>query len=178
MSDEDLLKGCLEGKATAQKALYDQNAGKMMSICLRYMRSAEDAQDVLQEAFIKVFKNIDSYKGNGPLGGWIRRIVINTALIHLRRDKKWSFKEEINEVQGLAMETPDALDKMSAEELMKVIEQMPDGYRTVFNLYAIEGYKHKEIAEQLGITESTSKTQYRKARNHIQKLIKELEETI
>ena len=176
MSDEDLVKGCIEGKASAQKALYDTYSGKMMSICLRYMGNVEDAQDVLQEAFIKIFGNMGSFKGEGPLGGWIRRIVINTSLIHLRKDKKWSFKEDITEMNGLAVNSESALEKMSADELMKIINQMPDGYRTVFNLYAIEGFKHKEIAAQMGITESTSKTQYRKARNYIKKLLEETEE--
>lgn len=178
MTDKDLVEGCMMGKAHAQKALYDQYAGPMMSLCLRYTNGKDEAQDILQEGFIKVFKNMSSYSGSGPLGGWIRRIMINTALIHIRKEKKWAYKEDVVEQTHLSAGGPNALDDMTADELMKIINSMPMGYKTVFNLYAIEGYKHKEIAEKLDISENTSKTQYKKARAYIQKLLEEIQEKI
>ena len=158
----------------AQKKLFDLYAPQMMTICNRYANRDDQALDMLQEGFIKVFSNLEKFSGSGSLGGWIRTVMVNNSLTILRKEKKFSFNENI---EGHDEETSsaDAISQMSFQELTKLISSLPSGYRTVFNMYAIEGYSHKEIAGKLEITESTSKTQYRKAKLRLQKLIQENE---
>lgn len=177
MTDQELVQACMRKDPKAQRALYDQFAGKMMGVCLRYAKDQSDAQDVLQEGFIKVFEKLEQYSGKGSLGGWIRMIMINTALIKIRKEKKFSHHEELSDAAEFTQADYGVLDTLAAEEIMKLIQKLPDGYRTVFNLYAIEGYSHKEIGEMLGVSESTSKTQFFKAKNHLKKAITLLEQT-
>jgi RNA polymerase sigma-70 factor (ECF subfamily) len=171
MTEEQIVKGCLKKNPAAQRELYDLFAQKMMGVCVRYANNYEDAEDILQEGFIKVFEKINQFKATGPLGGWIRMIMINTALIHIRKNKKWQFSEDVTEMVYLSNEEHSVLDEMAAEELLELIKTMPPGYKTVFNLFAIEGFSHKEIAEELGVSESTSKTQFLKAKAHLRKQI-------
>jgi len=155
----------MKGERIAQQLLWKAHAGKMYSVCRRYFDREEDAQDALQESFIKVYARLDQWRGQGPLGAWIRRIVVNTSLnlIKSKALQKTSPAESLAE----SAEQPDAdaIGRLGEEELIRLIQSMPTGYRTVFNLFAIEGYSHKEIADTLGVTENTSKTQYLKAKN-------------
>jgi RNA polymerase sigma factor (sigma-70 family) len=171
MTDEQLVQGCLKGDAIAQKALYQQFARKMMSICMRYAKDREQAQDMLQDGFVKVFQKMDHYRGEGPLGGWIARTVVNTALDHIRRNKPYDHSVDLTEAEYLHQEDPKVLANMTTDELMALIHELPTGYRTVFNLFAIEGYPHKDIADMLGISENTSKSQFMKARAYLRKLL-------
>ena len=175
MTDEELIDKCLKGDGRAQKMLFDKFARKMMSVCLRYVSDYENAEDVLQDGFIKVFKNLDKFKHEGSFEGWIRRTMINTSLDYLRKGKNAPIDTDISEAEYLASDNEKSLSKLREEEIMALVQKMPTGYRTVFNLYAIEGYSHQEIADELGVTESTSKTQYKKARNYLMNIIIERE---
>jgi len=132
-----------------------------------------EAEEVLQESFIKVFEKLNQWKGDGPLGGWIRTIVVNTALTRIKNNKKFRFDKNIDDAVSLSDNGEDQLEALQAEDLMKLISQMPDGYKAVFNLFVVEGYGHKEIADLMGISESTSKTQFLKAKNWLVKRINE-----
>lgn len=171
MTDELLVSGCIAGDPIAQKALYKAYARKMMSICMRYAGNREHAQDMLQDGFVKVFQKIGNFRGDGPLGGWIARTMVNTALDHIRRNKPYDHSVDLTEAEHLHQGDETALTSMSTDELMELIQALPTGYRTVFNLFAIEGFAHKEIAEQLGISENTSKSQFMKARAYLRKLL-------
>lgn len=169
MTDEELVSLCIRGNRDSQHELWKRFSGKMMSVCMRYVGNRNDAEDVLQEGFIKAFQNLKQWKQEGPLGGWIRSIMVNTALTHLRKQQRWSAESvDIERVED-PIDHMDAMKRMQEQEIIQLIASMPTGYRTVFNLYAVEGYGHQEIADQLGISESTSKTQFLKARNWIQK---------
>lgn len=175
MSERELVDACLRNERSAQKALYERFSGQMMAVCLRYAGNTSDASDMMQEGFIKVFEKLGQYKGDGALGAWVRRIMINSALIQIRKEKRHAFHEDIDDSIGLENEQFSVLEQMAAEEILTLVSLLPDGYRTVFNLYAIEGYSHKEIAESLGITESTSKTQFHKAKIQLRHQLKQLE---
>jgi RNA polymerase sigma factor (sigma-70 family) len=175
MSDEEIIKSCISGETRAQKLLFDKYSRRMMGICLRYAAGREEAEDMLQEGWIKVFRNLSSFRFEGSAEGWIRRIMVNSCLDSLRKTKKMFNQVEIDAVQEmlpaeLGKNSPDVL---SEKELLKMIHQLSPGYRTVFNLFAIEGYSHKEIADMLSITESTSKSQYSRARVQLQKMFQE-----
>jgi RNA polymerase sigma-70 factor (ECF subfamily) len=171
MTDEDLVTGCVACDPKAQKALYQRYVRKMMSICMRYANGREQAQDMLQDGFVKVFQKIGHYRGEGPLGGWIARTMVNTCLDHIRRNKPYDHSVDLTEAEHLHQEDATVLTSMSTEELLELIQALPPGYRTVFNLFAIEGYPHKEISEMLGISENTSKSQFMKARAYLRKLL-------
>jgi RNA polymerase sigma factor (sigma-70 family) len=171
MTDQELVQRCLSGNREAQKQLFKTYAGSMMSVCLRYCDSREEAEDVLQDGFIRVFEKLSQWNNSGPLGGWIRMIMINTSLNYLRVANKWRDKIDIEAAEELRSDSANALQQMSANDLMALIQTMPLGYRTVFNLFAIEGYGHKEIADLLGISENTSKTQFLKAKLWLQKAL-------
>lgn len=175
MTDQELAQRCSEGKRDAQEMLWKLYSRKMMTVCLRYCDSREEAEDVLQEGFIKVFDKIDQWQGTGPLGGWIRTIMVNTSLTYLRSRNKWRNATDIGVAENIDAEEISAISKMNEESLMKLIETMPSGYKTVFNLFAIEGYAHKEIADLMGISENTSKTQFLKAKNWLKKNLIALE---
>lgn len=152
--------------------LYQEHSSYLYGLCLRYTKNPLDAEDVLQEGFMKVYNALDKFKGDSNIKTWMQRIMINTAINHYRQKIKIDYKiidKEDSEI--FTNDNESALDKMSEDELLEVINQLPDGYRIVFNLYTIEGYKHKEIAEMLGITEGTSKSQLAKAKKTIKQLI-------
>jgi RNA polymerase sigma factor (sigma-70 family) len=172
MTDNELAKQCMAGDAEAQKELWKLYSRKMMAVCIRYCGNRDDAEDVLQDAFVKVFQKLSQWQGSGPLGGWIRTVVVNTNLTFLRDRRKKFVEQEINEHSSLSDLEPTVLDSLGAEALNELIASMPEGYRTVFNLFAVEGYSHREIGESLGISENTSKTQFLKAKNWLRKKIK------
>lgn len=169
MTDHELAKGILDGSKVAQQELWKLYSRKMMSVSLRYCDSREEAEDVMQDAFIKVFQRISQWQGSGPLGGWIRTVVVNTALTHIRSEHKWRNSTDLDAAEELDAEEVDAVSQMNATALMDLINKMPKGYKTVFNLFAIEGYGHKDIGDMLGISENTSKTQFLKAKNWLKK---------
>ncbi|TWI84894.1 RNA polymerase sigma-70 factor (ECF subfamily) [Lacibacter cauensis] len=169
-TDADLIQGCIQGDRRMQKALYDKYAGKMYAVCLRYMGNADDAQDILQDGFIKVYKNLERFRGEGSFEGWVRRIFVNTAIEQIRKKKNdlsLTEKEESIELKSVT-----AIENINEKDLMKVIKELSPGYRAVFNLYVVEGYSHKEIGELLGISEGTSKSQLARARMILQEKIK------
>lgn len=179
VEDLQLAKLCMEGNPKAQAGLFEEYSAQMMALCMRYAGDYDEAQDLFQEGFIKVFKKIHMYSGKGPLGAWIRRTMVNNALDHLRRKQRETANVSLEDV-SYKLENEDIIDPFESDEpllpnakLIELISRMPTGYRTVFNLYVVEEYSHKEIAEQLGITESTSKTQYRKAKAYMRKQINE-----
>jgi RNA polymerase sigma-70 factor (ECF subfamily) len=164
--------GCIRQEAASQKAVFDRYASRMLGVCYRYARNNSDAEDILQDAFIKVFAKVKQFKGDGSFEGWIRRIVINTAL------KKYTLSRYSKEIAGyeLAETSHDAADPLAyghltEKDLLAMINNLPDGYRLIFNLYVIEGYQHDEIAEMLGIQAGTSRSQLVKARLLLQKQI-------
>ena len=169
-----LIKDCIKQKPRAQRELYNLFAPKMMAVCYRYAKDEANAEDILQEGFIKVFQKIGKYDDRGSFEGWIRRIMVNTAIDHIRKQKKQNMEVEINEVISEDL-SEDALDRLEVEYLYEMIQQMPNGYRLVFNLYAIEGYSHKEIGKKLNITESTSRSQLAKARKALQSMVRQMQ---
>ena len=173
MSDSELVSECLKGKSSAQRTLFQLHSGKMLAVSLRYMGSTMEAEEVLQESFIKVFEKLKQWKGDGPLGGWIRTIVVNTSLTRIKNNKKFRLDKNIDDAVSLSDNGEDQMEALQAADLMKLIAQMPEGYNTVFNLFVVEGYGHKEIAELMGISESTSKTQFLKGKNWLVKRINE-----
>ena len=171
MTEEQLIDGCVAGKQSAQKLLYDTYSGKMMGVCMRYTSNYEEAQDVLQDALIKVFGKIHLYKKEGSFEGWIRRIVVNTALDHIRKNKKSRETVDADSVFYLLESNDFVLENLAAEDLLKILNTIPTGYKIVFNMYAIEGYSHKEIAEKMGFSVNTSKSQYSRAKAHLRNII-------
>lgn len=171
MTDAQLIEGCKEKDLNAQKHLYELFAKKMMGICVRYAKDADEAQDILQDGFIKVFEKIDSFKGTGSLEGWIKKVIVNTALDNFRKTKHERLHVEIDGENNFFKAEEKVYDSLSVKELLKIIQLLPSGYRTVFNLYAIEGYSHKEIGDLLNISESTSKSQYSRAKQQLQKAL-------
>ena len=173
MTDQDiLLDACRKGDRKAQKRLFDRLAPKMFPVCIRYMGNRETAEDVLQEGFITLFTRLDSYSGKGSFEGWARKIFVNTALMQLRKNDALSGSDDIDAARSLSSDAPSAVENLGYRELMKLIGSLPDGLRTVFNLYVIEGYSHKEIAEALGMEEATSRSKLQRARLRLQELIK------
>jgi len=168
MTDEELVAHCSQGNARAQQVLYDQYSRKMFGVCLRYTANREEAEDMLQEGFVKVFQSIGMYKAFGPLENWIKKIIVNTALDFYRHRHTRVPETELFENAGDPIEP---LQEYHAQELLKIIQQLPIGYRTVFNMHAIEGFNHKEISEMLNITEGTSKSQYARARVQLIKVL-------
>lgn len=159
-----LVKDCLRQKPEAQKLLYEIFASTMLGVCFRYTKSMNDAEEVLQEGFIKVFTRLSQYKGDGPLGGWIRKIMVNTALNFLKTNQKYRYDLSFDEMPLHAVSTENPEVNLHAKELAELIRQLPTGFQTIFNLHAVEGFKHVEIASMLGISEGTSRSQYARAR--------------
>jgi RNA polymerase sigma factor (sigma-70 family) len=173
LTERELIEGCLKKNSKSQRRLFELYAGKMMTVCRRYACDQTEAEDILQESFIRIFSNIGQYRFEGSLEGWIRRIVIHTALRILQK-KKIRFVE-INDDADIEQSTSvDSVAALSAEELLKLISALPDGYRVVFNLYVLEGYDHNEIAEMLDINAATSRSQLSKARKVLQTQIENL----
>ncbi len=169
-SENDLIQGCLKRERSAQKRLYELYSSKMYAICYRYVRDAMDAEDILITAFTKVFDKISQFKQEGSFEGWIRRIVVNEALTHIRKVRSMYVETDLEQ----ADREPDYAqlsDHLEEEDLLNMIKELPTGYRIVFNMYALDGYSHKEIADHLGITENTSKSQLSRARTYLQKML-------
>lgn len=171
--ETEWIEGCRRKDRTAQKALYDRFAPKMLAVCCRYIRDRMEAEDVMVTTFMKVFERLDQFKGEGSFEGWIRRIAINESLTYLRKNKNMYLETNL-EVADEEADFPPIGGDLEAEDLLKLIAALPTGYRLVFNLYAIDGYSHKEIAEQIGITESTSKSQLSRARGHLQEKLTQM----
>ncbi|MBI3500480.1 MAG: RNA polymerase sigma factor [Bacteroidetes bacterium] len=172
MTDEELLKGCVSKNPAAQKALFEKFSRKMMGICLRYAERSEEAEDMLQNSFIRVFEKIETFRGSGSLEGWIRKIVMNESLTLLRKNKPMQMNIDIEDATYMIPGNNHIGEKINEKDLLRMIQKLPVGFRTVFNMYAIEGYSHKEIGELLGITEGTSKSQYSRAKVHLQNMLK------
>lgn len=170
-SESDLILGCINEDRQMQQLLYDTFSGKMYGVCIRYSGNEEDANDILQEGFIKVFKSLGKFRSEGSFEGWIRRIFVNTSIEHFRKKVKLY---NVSEVQENTIEDTelDALDILAAKDIIKIVSELSPGYKTVFNMHVIEGYSHKEIAGILGITEGTSKSQLARAKGVLKKLIK------
>lgn len=164
MDQNKLLNDCLKGKASAQRDLYALFARPMLGLCYRYTKSIDDAEDVLQDGFIKVFKNLHQFKGSGELGAWVRRIMVNTAINYLKKESRYQYDLSFSE-KGLHPVSDDNPElKLNTRDLADLIRQLPTGYQTIFNMHAVEGYSHVEIGKILGIHEGTSKSQYARAR--------------
>ena len=156
--DLKLIESCIKGDRSAQKVIYDRLAPRMFPVCIRYVGDRELAQDILQDGFVTLFTRLDTYKGEGSFEGWARKIFVTTALMELRKKDALKMSEDLEVVRGMKTETTTQLQNIGYKDLMSVITQLPPGFRTVFNMYAIEGYSHKEIGEILGISETTSRT--------------------
>ncbi len=159
-----LINNCLKNNRAAQKQLYNQYAKVMLGVCYRYTKSVSDAEDVLQEGFIRVFKNLYQYRFDGELGAWIRRVMVTTALNYLKRNARYQNDLAFDKIEmhPVTDENPEVL--LNTKELASLIQQLPGGYQTIFNLHAVEGYSHVEIGQLLGITDGTSRSQYARAR--------------
>ncbi len=175
MEEQELILGCIAARPKAQKALFDLYAPKLYAVCLRYMKDQVRAQDTLQDALIKIFAKISNYKSEGSFEGWLKKITVNTCLDQLRKDKKLLTDLAIDDVSHKLSTNSFSAEKLMADDLLNLVQALPDGYRTVFNLFAIEGYSHQEIAKQLGISESTSKTQYLRARAYLKDRIENID---
>jgi RNA polymerase sigma-70 factor (ECF subfamily) len=172
--EKRLLKGLMAEKPEAQRQLFELFSGKMMALCFRYAKSREEAEDILQEGFLRVFRKIDSFQGSGSLEGWIRKVFTNVAIRHYQKNRRIFIVEGMDDLEEEpSMESIDHF--LAAEDLLKMVQSLPDGYRMVFNLYAIEGYSHEEIAAELGISEGTSKSQLARARKALQRMIEQEE---
>lgn len=171
ISESDLISGCLQGNRRMQEELYRRFSARMYAVCLRYATNAEEAEDILQEGFIKIFKKLDSFRSEGSFEGWIRRIFVNTAIEHFRRKRYLQpvTEKEENTIEGKSL---SALDDLAEKDILELIRQLSPGYRTVFNMYVIEGYTHKEIGDMLGISEGTSKSQLSRAKVILQEMVK------
>lgn len=177
-TENEIIDGCIKNNRAMQKVLYDKYASKFYALCLRYVHDKAEADDILQEGFLKIFTNIHQFSREHSIEAWMRRIIVNTALTHYKKNVKHYYQKEIDEVKEIDIESFDVEEaEFTQEELLKIIQNIAEGYRVVFNLYAIEGYKHKEIADMLGIDEATSKSQFHRARKIIQeRLIEVLKE--
>ncbi|MFY7786775.1 MAG: RNA polymerase sigma factor [Thermoflexibacteraceae bacterium] len=173
--DEDLIADCLEGKRAAQEALYQRYSATMFATCLRYVGNSMEAEEVLLSGFLKVYQQLAHFKKEGSFEGWIRRVMINESLTLLRKRKDF-YHESVETARHLADVHSSTDSALRAEELMNLVEKLPVGYKTVFNLYAIEGYGHKEIADMLGISEGTSKSQLNRARTMLKELLQQTEQ--
>lgn len=165
--EKEIIDGCINNEVPAQNRLFNRFAPKMMGICYRYMQTIYEAEDVLQEAFIKVFKHLHTFQYNSSLEHWIRRIVVNTALNHIKANKKFRNELDTDNLEDEGY-TDSIHMQFDTEEVIHAIKSLPEGYRTVFNLYAIEGYSHKEIGEMLGVAEASSRSQYSRAKTILQ----------
>lgn len=171
MTDEAILEGCLRNDNTCQKELYLKYSPKMLAVCYRFAQKREDAEDMLQEGFIKVYTQIHTFRNQGAFEGWIRRIIVHTCINHLKKNKK--FAESVDLIHASTMQTrEDSIPSIvQAKQIVESIRLLPLGYKTVLNLFAIEGYSHREIAEMLDIEESTSRSQYTRAKQMLEEML-------
>lgn len=170
-AESDLIKGCMEGNRRMQEELYSRFSSRMYAVCLRYAGNAEEAEDILQEGFIKIFKKLDSFRSEGSFEGWVRRIFVNTAIEHFRR-KRYLMPVTEKEENTLEGKYNSVLDDLGAKDILALVQELSPGYRTVFNMYVVEGYTHKEIADMLGISEGTSKSQLSRAKVILQDMVR------
>lgn len=171
MTEPELIEGCRQKNRKAQKLLYDLHAPVMFGVCMRYVKNREDSEDIMIEGFFKVMTNIHQYNGSGSFQGWIRRIMVNESLMFLRKQHNFRLTVEVNNIEIKSQVNVE--DELSAQDIINLLEKLPTGYRTVFNLYVLEGYKHREIAELLEISINTSKSQLILAKKRMQSLIKQ-----
>ncbi|MFN8252044.1 MAG: sigma-70 family RNA polymerase sigma factor [Ferruginibacter sp.] len=171
MTEELLLAGCLKNNAAAQEALYNRFSPRMLGVCYRFAKNREDAEDMLQEGFIKVFTQIHQYRNEGALEGWIRRIIVHTCINNLKKNKKFADSLDIIHAKSIHINEELIPSIMQAKQVVECIRMLPIGYRTVLNLYAVEGYPHKDIAAMLDIEESTSRSQYTRAKAMLEEIL-------
>jgi RNA polymerase sigma-70 factor (ECF subfamily) len=171
MTEEAILSGCLQNDAVAQRELYSRYSPKMLSVCYRFAHNREDAEDMLQEGFIKVFSQIHTFLNKGAFEGWIRRIMVHTCINHLKKNKKFNESVDIIHATGVQVREESVPSIVQAKQVVECIRLLPLGYRTVLNLYAIEGYSHKEISLMLEIEESTSRSQYTRAKQMLEEIL-------
>jgi RNA polymerase sigma factor (sigma-70 family) len=175
MSDRQIIEGCAKHERKAQQELYNRYSRFLLGVCLRYATDKAEAEDILQESFLKIFFNVKDFSGTGSFIGWLRKVAVNTAITHYHKNLKYRYHVDIDEYVSVeAGVTSFEEDFFTSEELYKVLNELPAGYRLVFNLYAVEGYKHKEIAEMLGIDTNTSKSQYSRAKAVIRNKLERL----
>ncbi|MBR9922673.1 MAG: sigma-70 family RNA polymerase sigma factor [Bacteroidetes bacterium] len=170
MTEQELIEGCKKENRTAQKALYDQYASLMFSICLRYVKNRADAEDVMIEGFYKIMSKINQYSGQGSFEGWMRRVMVNEALMFLRKNSNFKMMVEVDQADRPTVAKIE--HELAAQDILKLLDKLPTGYRTVFNLYVIEGLKHREIADELGISINTSKSQLILAKKRLREMIR------
>ena len=170
LTEEQIIKACKRGSPKAQKWIYERYAPKMFGVCRRYVKSLEDAEDVLVEGFYKVLTKIEQYGGNGSFEGWIRRIMVNEALMFLRKNNPLKNAVELEHID-IEENTTSIVEELKTQDILKLLNELPTGYRTVINLYVVEGYKHREIAEQMGISINTSKSQLILAKRRLKELL-------
>ncbi len=173
LSEEELIKKCIKGDRRCQNALYNRLSPKMMAVCFRYSRSREDAEDTLIEGFVKVFENLEQFKNLGSFEGWVRKIIVNTAIAKFKKANPFGVIVNIENIQNSISSDATIFETMNAKVLMDMIQKLPPAYQIVFNLYSFEGMKHKEIAEQLGISEGTSKSNLFDARAILKKMVEQ-----
>ncbi len=167
-TEAQLIQACLQNDRNAQRKLYQTYAGRMLVVCSRYAQSTAEAEDMLQEAFIKIFQNLDKFRSESTLGAWIKRIVVNTAINQVRLQQHFQNMGDVQDYDNELIDNQGSIEGIHFQELIAMIQKLPKGCQAVFNLFAIEGYKHTEIAEMLNITEGTSKSQYARARGILQ----------
>jgi RNA polymerase sigma factor (sigma-70 family) len=173
--NKEIIEGCIRGEKAAQDRLYNLYSSLLYGICLRYAGNRMEAQDVLQDVFVKIYNNIDSYNHQGSFEGWLRRIAVNTSITNYRRNLKHAFQKDVDDLTRTHEEPGTFEDaEFTAEELMACIEKLPMGYKTIFNLYVIEGFMHKEISEMLSIDVNTSKSQLSRAKVYLQRELKNI----
>lgn len=170
--EEQLIQKCLRNEPKAQKQFYKAFAAKMYGICLRFVKNEMEADDLLQEGFIKVFENLKNFRNEGSIEGWVRRIIVNTAINYIKKNVVFHQEVDIENIGEFEIIEDSAISKLSMEDLLKMIQDLPDGKRMVFNLYTFEGYAHHEIAEIMGISVNTSKSQLAKAKKILQEKLK------
>jgi RNA polymerase sigma factor (sigma-70 family) len=171
MTEEAIFLGCLKNQAAAQRELYNRYSPKMLAVCYRFAHNREDAEDMLQEGFIKIFSQIHTFQNKGAFEGWIRRITVHTCINHLKKNKRFNESVDIIYASSIQVREESVPSIVQAKQVVECIRMLPIGYRTVLNLYAIEGYSHKEIGEMLDIEESTSRSQYTRARQMLEEIL-------
>jgi len=171
MTEEAILQGCLKNEAAAQRELYNRYSPKMLAVCYRFAHNREDAEDMLQEGFIKVFSQMHTFLNKGAFEGWIRRIIVHTCINNLKKNKRFNESLDIVHAHGIQVREESVPSIVQAKQIVECIRLLPIGYRTVLNLYAIEGYSHKEIADMLDIEESTSRSQYTRAKQMLEDIL-------
>lgn len=171
MTEETILQGCLRNESGAQKELYNRYSPKMLAVCYRFGHSREDAEDMLQEGFIKVFSQIHTFRNQGAFEGWVRRIIVHTCINNLKKNKKFNESVDLIHANTLQVREETVPSIVQAKQVVECIRLLPLGYRTVLNLYAIEGYSHKEISSMLEIEESTSRSQYTRAKQMLEDIL-------